>query len=59
MQEFVEHFATTEELLEKAFSNDRRTVHEDTRDDNRQTSKQKPIRKNKRMETIPKENFTV
>tara|TARA_R110000751_G_scaffold197030_1_gene302200 strand:+ start:1469 stop:2104 length:636 start_codon:yes stop_codon:yes gene_type:complete len=46
MQEFVEHFATTEELLERAFSNDRHTIHESIRDDNKETNQQESICQN-------------
>ena len=48
-----EHFATTEELLEKAFTNDRLNIHEGVRDDNKETNQQEPLRKNKRVENLP------
>ena len=49
---FEEHFATTEELLEKVIPNDRLSIHEGVRDDNKETCEQEPLRKNKRMEII-------
>ena len=49
---FEEHFATTEELLKKVIPNDRRSIHEGVRDDNKETCEQEPLRKNKRMEII-------
>jgi hypothetical protein len=50
---FEEHFATTEELLEKAFTNDRLNIHEGVRDDNKETNQQEPLLKNKRVENLP------
>jgi uncharacterized membrane-anchored protein YhcB (DUF1043 family) len=43
---FEEHFATTEELLKKVIRNDRCIIHEGEGDDNKETSKQEPLRKN-------------
>jgi hypothetical protein len=46
MQEFKEHFATTEELLKKVISNDRLALHEGVRDDNKETNQQESICQN-------------
>tara|TARA_R100000808_G_scaffold2876_4_gene10779 strand:- start:8624 stop:8797 length:174 start_codon:yes stop_codon:yes gene_type:complete len=50
---FEEHFATTEELLEKAFTSDRHTIHESIRDDNKETNQQESLCQNKRVENLP------
>ena len=46
MKEFKEHFTTTEELLKRAFTNDRRTVHEGIRDDNKENNQQESLCQN-------------
>jgi len=46
MQEFKEHFATTEQLLKKVISNDRLALHEGIRDDNKETNQQESICQN-------------
>ncbi len=40
------HFATTEKLLKKVIRNDRCMIQEGEGDDNKETSKQEPLRKN-------------